>query len=130
MAKNLCAIRENPAQLSGALGVLLEPLKKTAVLSSHHAACPVEEIPRLFHEISQYVSTSARACEFAILTCCRSRTPDQMIPNGEPSGEDQQKATRATLVAFCLWLSESRHWQFCAYRPSGSAVSPSDNPLS
>ncbi len=73
MAKNLCAIRENPAQLSGALGVLLEPLKKTAVLSSHHAACPVEEIPRLFHEISQYVSTSARACEFAILTCCRSK---------------------------------------------------------
>lgn len=73
MAKNMCAIRENPAQLSGALGVLLEPLKKTAVLSSHHAACPVEEIPRLFHEISQYVSTSARACEFAILTCCRSK---------------------------------------------------------
>lgn len=73
MAKNMCAIRENPAQLSGALGVLLEPLKKTAVLSSHHAACPVEEIPRLFHEISQYVSTSARACEFAILTCYRSK---------------------------------------------------------
>lgn len=31
-----------------------------------------------------------------------TRTPDQMIPNGGPSGEDQQKATRATLVAFCL----------------------------
>lgn len=73
MAKNLCVQRENPALLSGSLGVLMEPLKKVTPSYGHFAACQVEEIPRLFAEIAQYSSISARACEFAILTCCRSK---------------------------------------------------------
>lgn len=73
MAKNLCVRRDNPAKLDGCLGVLMEPLKKKTPVSGHFAACPIDEIPRLFLEISQLDSTSARACEFAILTCCRSQ---------------------------------------------------------
>ena len=65
--------RENPAMMSGALGVLMEPLQKNKKPKQHHAACAVEELPRLIAEIHGYNSMSARACEFAILTATRSQ---------------------------------------------------------
>ena len=51
----------------------MEPLQKHKHVSRHHAACPMDEIPRLFVELKRYASVSARACEFGILTCARSK---------------------------------------------------------
>lgn len=65
--------RENPADMAGALGVLMEPFQKNRKPKQNHAACPVEEIPRLMATIHGYDSMSARACEFAILTAARSQ---------------------------------------------------------
>ena len=65
--------RENPAMMSGALGVLMEPLQKNKKPKQHHAACAVEELPQLIAEVHGYNSMSARACEFAILTATRSQ---------------------------------------------------------
>lgn len=73
MAKDICKPRENPGDIRGSLGVLLEPLRKHQHICKHHAACPVSEIPRFFADTERYDSASARACEFAILTCCRSK---------------------------------------------------------
>lgn len=63
----------NPADMQGGLSVLLEPLTNHVRRTSNLAACAVEEIPRLFKEMHDYDSMSARACEFAILTCARSK---------------------------------------------------------
>lgn len=63
----------NPADTQGGLAVLLEPLSNHLKKTSNHPACAVEEIPRLFQEMHEYPSLSARACEFAILTCARSK---------------------------------------------------------
>ncbi len=63
----------NPADLHGPLNALLEPLANNLKRTSNHPACSVEEIPRLFKEMREYDSFSARACEFAILTCARSK---------------------------------------------------------
>ena len=65
--------RENPANMDGPLGVLMEPLQRNKKSSQNHAACAVDEIPRLFQEMSGFTSMSARACEFAILTAARSQ---------------------------------------------------------
>lgn len=73
IAKKICKQRENPGDVRGSLGVLLEPLQKHEHIGRHHAACPVSEIPRFFADTERYDSASARACEFAILTCCRSK---------------------------------------------------------
>ena len=73
IAKKICKQRENPGDARGSLGVLLEPLQKHEHICKHHAACPVSEIPRFFADTERYDSASARACEFAILTCCRSK---------------------------------------------------------
>ena len=48
MAKDICKPRENPGDIRGSLGVLLEPLRKHQHICKHHAACPVSEIPRFF----------------------------------------------------------------------------------
>lgn len=73
IALHLRKNRENPAQMDGALGILLEPLQKNRKPRQNHAACPVCELPRLMREIHDYDSMSARACEFAILTAARSQ---------------------------------------------------------
>lgn len=65
--------RENPAVWNGPLSVLMEPLQTNRKAKQNHAACAVNEIPRLFAETSQYQSITARAVEFAILTCARSQ---------------------------------------------------------
>lgn len=60
--------RENPAAMGGALGVLIEPLQKRKKAKGSFAAADVAEIPQLFKDMKEYISISARACEFAILT--------------------------------------------------------------
>lgn len=65
--------RENPADMKGALGVLMEPLQKNRKAKQNHAACSVSELPRLMKEIHGYDSMSARSLEFAILTTARSQ---------------------------------------------------------
>ena len=65
--------KENPAQMDGTLGVLLEPLQKNKKERQNYASCPVEDIPKLMAEIHSYNSISARACEFSILTATRSK---------------------------------------------------------
>jgi integrase len=65
--------RENPAAMGGALGVLIEPLQKRKKAKSNFAAADVAEIPQLFKDMKEYISISARACEFAILTAARSQ---------------------------------------------------------
>lgn len=65
--------RENPALMQGALGVLMEPLKNDRKETENHAACSVDELPKLIKEIHSYKSTSAQAVEFAILTATRSQ---------------------------------------------------------
>ncbi len=64
---------ENPAMMSGALGILMEPFQKDRKPKQNHAACAVTELPELMATIHQYDSMSARACEFAILTAARSQ---------------------------------------------------------
>lgn len=73
MAKKLCQSRENPADSRYSLGVLMEPLQRHAQKRTHFAACSFEEIPQFFVQSARYGSISARACEFAILTCARSQ---------------------------------------------------------
>ena len=65
--------RENPAALDGALGVLIEPLQNNIKPAENHAACAIDEIPRLFVEMNDFDSMSAYACMFAILTAARSK---------------------------------------------------------
>lgn len=66
--------RENPAAWNGSpLEILMEPLQNNRKPRTNYAACAVEEIPRLFQEMCVFTSMSARACEFAILTCTRSQ---------------------------------------------------------
>lgn len=73
MAKKLCQSRENPADSRYSLGVLMEPLQRHAQKRTHFAACSFVEIPQFFVQSARYGSISARACEFAILTCARSQ---------------------------------------------------------
>ena len=65
--------RENPAAFDGALGVLIEPLQNNIKPAENHAACAIDEIPRLFVEMNEFDSMSAYACMFAILTAARSQ---------------------------------------------------------
>lgn len=64
---------DNPAMMSGALGVLMEPFSKNRKPKQNYAACAVPELPKLMATIHQYDSMSAQACEFAILTAARSK---------------------------------------------------------
>ena len=73
IARKLCKRVDNPGDMRSSLGILMEPLQKHKHVSRHHAACPIDEIPRLFAELKRYASVSARACEFGILTCARSK---------------------------------------------------------
>ena len=73
IARQLCKRVDNPGDMRYSLGILMEPLQKHKHVSRHHAACPMDEIPRLFVELKRYASVSARACEFGILTCARSK---------------------------------------------------------
>lgn len=65
--------RENPADMNGALGVLMESLQKNRKPKKNFAACSVEELPLLMKQISEYTSISAKALEFSILTAVRSQ---------------------------------------------------------
>lgn len=73
IAKKICKLHENPGDSRFSLGILMEPLQKHAATSKHYAACDVAEIPLFFFHSARYNSASARACEFAILTCSRSK---------------------------------------------------------
>lgn len=73
IAKKMCTLTENPGDIRYSLGILMEPLKKRVTTATHFAACAVEEIPLFFVESARYDSMSARATEFAILTCSRSK---------------------------------------------------------
>lgn len=73
VATGLRSRQDNPADPKAGLAVLLEPLNNHLRRTANHPACSVEEIPRLFAEMHAYTSFSARACEFAILTCARSK---------------------------------------------------------
>lgn len=64
---------ENPALMTGTLGVLMESLQKNRKEKQNYAACPVSLLPELVSEIHPYNSMSAKACEFAILTASRSK---------------------------------------------------------
>ena len=63
----------NPAAMDSALGVLLEPFSNARKPKENFAACPVNEIPRLYAELNALHSMSSRACQFCILTATRSK---------------------------------------------------------
>lgn len=65
--------KENPADLRGTLGVLLDPKKRKRNSISHFSALPCRQIPKLFVDLMSLNSMSAKACQFAILTAARSQ---------------------------------------------------------
>lgn len=65
--------RENPADMNGALGVLMESLQKNRKAKGNFAACAVKELPLLMKQIHDYPSMSAKAAEFSILMAARSQ---------------------------------------------------------
>ncbi len=65
--------RENPADMNGALGVLMESLRKNRKAKGNFAACSVSELPLLMKQIHDYPSMSAKAAEFSILMAARSQ---------------------------------------------------------
>lgn len=65
--------RENPADMHGALGVLMESMQKNRKPKGNFAACSVKELPLLMRQIHDYPSMSAKAVEFSILMAARSQ---------------------------------------------------------
>lgn len=68
-----CTLNANPAARECGLDVYLINLSRHLKPSENHAACAVEEIPRLIKELHHIHGFSARACEFGILTAARSK---------------------------------------------------------
>lgn len=73
MALGLRKAATNPAEWNGPLSVLLESAKHGVQPKENFAACDFQEIPRLFAELQQFESTTARLIAFAILTASRSQ---------------------------------------------------------
>lgn len=76
IAEEHCKLHINPVSNDGPLPALLETYQKQVEreqTADNHAACAVEEIPKLFEEMSEWDSMSSRLCRFAILTCTRSK---------------------------------------------------------
>lgn len=73
MALGLRKAATNPAEWNGPLSVLLESAKHGVRPKENFAACDFQEIPRLFAELQQFESTTARLIAFAILTASRSQ---------------------------------------------------------
>lgn len=63
---------ENPANIQGTLGVLFAPYKQRTK-AKHYAALAFDEIPDFFKDLHAKGGISARALEFAILACLRSK---------------------------------------------------------
>ena len=68
-----CTLNANPAARECGLDVYLINLSRHLKPSENHAACAVEEIPRLIKELHHTHGFSARAWEFGILTAARSK---------------------------------------------------------
>jgi integrase len=62
---------DNPARWDNHLENLLPPVKAVKVIA-HHVAAPYAEVPSILARIRAVDSMSARALEFAILTCART----------------------------------------------------------
>lgn len=65
--------KENPADLRGTLGVLVDPKRRKCNSVNHFSALPIDQIPALFVALNKLKSSSAKACQFAILTAARSQ---------------------------------------------------------
>lgn len=74
---------DNPALLSGPLGVLLEDYKNGRIAEKHYASCPVVKIPELIKALHQNGSMSAKMFEFQILTATRQQAVRMMKWDGE-----------------------------------------------
>lgn len=64
---------ENPADIKGPLGVLLENLSPVVKQSKNYPALAVEDIPEFFRDLMEIQSSGARALAFSILTASRSK---------------------------------------------------------
>jgi len=62
---------DNPARLKGHIDALLPPVARVKKVE-HHAALPYREIAPFMTALRKQAGIAARACEFAILTACRS----------------------------------------------------------
>ena len=64
---------ENPADIKGSLGVLLEPYKNDRVKGKNHPALDPSDIPDFFVALRGLNTNAARLAEFLILTAARSK---------------------------------------------------------
>lgn len=64
---------ENPADIKGSLGVLLEPYKNSRVKGKNHPALDPLDIPDFFVALRGLETNAARLTEFLILTATRSK---------------------------------------------------------
>lgn len=71
-ARGYC-VQENPADIKGVLGVLLEPLQATRKKNRNLPALDYQEIPDFFVELMASDRVSYRMTAFAILTTLRSK---------------------------------------------------------
>jgi integrase len=65
--------KENPADMSSSLGILMESLQNKKRSKENHSACAVDELPELMKAVHRHFSFSAKAFEFAILTASRTK---------------------------------------------------------
>ena len=72
IATHRCNLSLNPATKT-ALSPLLNHLNRQIPEVENFAACAVDEVPRLIHDLYEIKSDAANACIFAILTCARSK---------------------------------------------------------
>lgn len=71
-AKGYCS-QENPADIKGTLGVLLEPLKTGRKKTKHCPALAFEELPDFVNKLINNGSTTYLMLTFSILTALRSK---------------------------------------------------------
>lgn len=64
---------ENPADIKGSLGVLLEPYKNDRVKGKNHPVLDPSDIPDFFVALRGLETNAARLTEFLILTATRSK---------------------------------------------------------
>ncbi|GAB1825333.1 tyrosine-type recombinase/integrase [uncultured Turicimonas sp.] len=68
----------NPADLSGSLGVLLEPYNKNRKIEETHASIDFKEIPAFVKEISSLISPSSEMLLLSIFLAARSKAVRNM----------------------------------------------------
>lgn len=72
IATQRCNLNLNPAT-KDALAPFLNHLNRQIPKIENFAACAVDEVPQLIHDLYEIKSDAANACIFAILTCARSK---------------------------------------------------------